>query len=84
VTRSAVVRRDALLKWLRERPEHQELTAGEIADVSGLYDELRDGAAAALADLRALGRSVTWEAVLRNVGGVKAARVWRPSEETRP
>ena len=38
---STTARRDALLDWLRERDEHQGLTARQIVDVSGIYNLLR-------------------------------------------
>ena len=34
---ATVERRDALLTWIREREEHNDLTAHEIVRVSGLY-----------------------------------------------
>lgn len=78
-------RRASLLGWLRERPAHQGLTAGEIATVSGIYCEMRDGRGVATDDLYALGRAV-WHRWDERRG--QSARVWyptdaEPGEETR-
>jgi hypothetical protein len=35
---TAAQRREELLAWIAERPEHDLLTASQIADVSGIYD----------------------------------------------
>jgi hypothetical protein len=37
VTAFTALRRADLIKWLRERDQHNGLTAREIADVSGIY-----------------------------------------------
>lgn len=43
VVQRAFHRRRELLAWLRERDEHQDLMATEIADVSGIYDHIGHG-----------------------------------------
>lgn len=73
----SVARRAALLSWLRERPAHQGLSAGEIARVSGLYDWMQQPRCGATSDLYALGRRVRWEWAIRSS---HRARVWYPSE----
>lgn len=47
-------RRDVLLAWMRERPQHDGLTARQIVDVSGIYDRLQGRQEKATHDLRAL------------------------------
>jgi hypothetical protein len=51
----AMFRRAYLLDWMQERPQHDGLTAREIADVSGLYDGMTGMQETATKDLRVMG-----------------------------
>lgn len=42
---NALFRRADLIGWIEERPAHDGLTAREIANVSGIYDDIRHGRA---------------------------------------
>ena len=52
-TPASADRRRTLLAWMRERPTHQNLTARQIVDVSGIYG-IWDGYERCYGDLMAL------------------------------
>lgn len=50
----AAGRRNVLLRWMKERPAHDGLSAREIADVTGIYDDFKIPLTSAYQDLSQL------------------------------
>jgi hypothetical protein len=87
-------RRRDLYTWISERDAHQNLTASEIVDVSGIYDRITHGRYdMCLSDLKAMerncevyrdsGRPARWTTVA-NPEQVRAERDVDPAGERRP
>lgn len=51
---SVYERQQSLLVWITDRPQHEGLTASEIVDVSGIYDDLQGRYDKCLVDLKRL------------------------------